>query len=215
MSRIIKKPEERRLEIINAARYLFQTQEYDKTTMQDVMDYLNIAKGTIYHYFDSKEALLQAVIENIVDENIEQMETVVEQASGTALEKIQMLMGIGNIAADNEKMLQHLHQQGNDIMHIRLLTAFLARQAPLYAQLIQQGCDEGVFTTKAPLESAEFILYAVQFLTDMGISPWTQKDLERRAQAFPQLIERLLQAPVGSFDFMIYPIQESGKCDCI
>ena len=215
MARIIKKPEERRLEIINAARYLFQTQEYDKTSMQDVMNYLNIAKGTIYHYFSSKEALLQAVIENIVDENIEQMEVVVEQASGTALEKMQMLMSVGSIAADNEKILDHFHQQGNDIMHIRLITATLARQTPLYAQLIQEGCDEGIFTTKAPLECAEFILYAVQFLTDMGISPWTQKDLERRAQAFPQLIERLLQAPVGSFDFMIYPIQESGKCDCI
>ena len=215
MSRIIKKPEERRAEIINAARSLFQTQEYDKTTMQDVMDYVGIAKGTIYHYFDSKEALLQAVIENIVDENIEQMEAVVEQASGTALEKIQMLMGISNIAADNEKMLDHLHQQGNDIMHIRLLTAFLARQAPLYAQLIQQGCDEGVFTTKTPLECAEFILYAVQFLTDMGISPWTHKDLDRRAKAFPQLIEQLLQAPSGSFDFMIAAMQEFVTCDCV
>jgi AcrR family transcriptional regulator len=215
MARIIKKPEERRLEIINAARYLFQTQEYDKTSMQDVMNYLNIAKGTIYHYFPSKESLLQAVIESIVDENIEQMEAVVEQASGTALEKIQMLMGIGNIAAHNEKILEHLHQQGNDIMHIRLLTAVLARQAPLYARLIQQGCDEGVFTTKVPLESAEFILYAVQFLTDSGIYPWKHKDLDRRAQAFPQLIEQLLKSPQGSFDFMIDAIQESGKCDCV
>ncbi len=215
MARIVKKPEERKSDIIDAARYLFQTQEYDKTTMQDVMNYLDIAKGTIYHYFSSKEVLLQAVIEDMVDENIEQMHTVIEQSSGTALEKIESLMGIGNIAADNENLLNHLHRHSHDIMHLRLLTATLAKQAPLYAQLIEQGCKEGIFTTKVPLECAEFILYAVQFLTDKGIHPWKQQDIDRRAKAFPQLIEQLLQAPAGSFDFMVYPIQESGKCDCL
>ena len=72
MARIIKKPTERRSDIVNAARYLFQSKEYDKTTMQDVMDYLGIAKGTIYHYFESKEAILEAVIEDIVHVNFEQ-----------------------------------------------------------------------------------------------------------------------------------------------
>ena len=215
MTRIIKKPEERRSEIINAARYLFQTQEYEKTTMQDVMNYLNIAKGTIYHYFSSKEDLLQAVIENVVDESFEQMTEIVTQAPGTALEKIQLLINVGNIAADNENLLNHLHRHSNDIMHLRMLTATLAKQVPLYSQLIEQGCKEGVFATKVPLECAEFILYAVQFLTDKGICAWKQQDIDRRAKAFPQLIEQLLQAPAGSFEFMVHLIQESGKCNCV
>ena len=59
MARIVKKPEERRQEIIEAARELFQAKDYEKTTMRDVMDKLGIAKGTIYHYFRSKEDLLE------------------------------------------------------------------------------------------------------------------------------------------------------------
>jgi AcrR family transcriptional regulator len=215
MKRIIKDPQERRAEIIDAARHLFLTQEYEKTTMQDVINYVNIAKGTIYHYFSSKQALLQAVIEDMVEKNIEQMKFVIDQASGTALEKMQQLMAAGNMAADNEQILDHLHRHDNDIMHLRLLTAALEKQVPLYAQLIEQGCIEGIFTTKNPLEAAEFILYGVQFLTDKGIAPWTQQDIDRRAKAFPQLIERMLQAPKGSFDFIVHPLQESGKCDCV
>ncbi len=203
MKRIIKKPEERRSEIIIAARYLFQKQEYEKTTMQDVMDYLDIAKGTIYHYFPSKEALLQAVIEDMVDESVEKMYEILEKSSGNALEKIQLLMGAGSIAADNENLLDHLHRHSNDSMHLRILIATLAKQAPLYAQLIEQGCKEGVFITNVPLECAEFILYGVQFLTDKGVCPWKQEDIDRRVKAFPQLIEQLLQAPVGSFEFML------------
>lgn len=203
MSRTIKKPIERRSEIVQAARYLFRTKDYENTTMQDVMAYLGIAKGTIYHYFNSKEALLEAVIENIVNTNIERMEYLMRISTGTALEKIKMLVEAGDIRSENEDILDSLHRPGNDAMHVRLLAATLIKQAPLYAQLIQQGCAEGVFQTQAPLECAEFILSGIQFLTDVGIYPWTQEDLMRRARAFPILIEQQLKAPAGSFHFII------------
>ncbi len=64
MARIVKKAEERREEIIAAAREIFQLKGYESTTMHAVMKKLNIAKGTIYHYFASKEALLEAVVED-------------------------------------------------------------------------------------------------------------------------------------------------------
>jgi AcrR family transcriptional regulator len=211
MVRVVKKAAERRTEIVKAARHLFQTKDYDKTTMQDVMDRLGIAKGTIYHYFKSKEALLQAVIEDIVNMNIIQMQTQMKEMKGNALEKIQKLIVTGNMSADNEDILEHLHKPGNDAMHIRLLAAILIKQAPIYGKLIQQGCDEGLFQTDTPLECAEFILSAVQFLTDLGIYPWTQEDLVRRVQAFPKLIEQQLKAPSGSFRFMINLMQESAE----
>jgi AcrR family transcriptional regulator len=203
MVRIVKKAAERRSEIVKTARHLFQTKEYDKTTMQDVMDLLGIAKGTIYHYFKSKEELLEAVIENIVDENIEQMQLVISEMKGNALEKIRILIGTGSIAENNNEVLDHLHQPGNTGMHTRLLAVALIKQAPLYAELIRQGCREGIFQTDAPLECAEFILSAIQFLTDAGIYPWTQQDLVRRARAFPGLIEAQLKAAPGSFQFML------------
>ena len=116
---------------------------------------------------------------------------------------MKLLVKAGNMAEDNKDILDHLHQPGNDAMHTRLLAAALIKQAPLYAELIQQGCNEGIFKTEAPLECAEFILSAIQFLTDMGIYPWTQEDLNRRIQAFPKLIAQQLQAPPESFQFLI------------
>lgn len=203
MVRIVKKFADRKAEIVQTARQLFQTKEYDKTTMQDIMGALGIAKGTIYHYFKSKEALLEAVIEDIVEQNSAHMQHLVRDAKGTALQKMRLLAKAGNMAADNEKILEELHQPGNAAMHSQLLAATLVKQAAIYAELIQQGCEEGIFKTETPLECAEFILAAVQFLTDMGIYPWKQTDLNRRIQAFPKLIEQLLQAPPGSFQFLI------------
>lgn len=197
------KPVNRREEILKVARNLFLTKDYDKTTMVDIMDALEIAKGTIYHYFRSKEALFEAVIENIVEENIKHLRTLVKNSSKNALEKIQLLVKAENISKENEKIIEQLHKPANDVLHSRLLAATLMKQAPLYAEIIQQGCHEGIFKTEVPLECAEFILSAIQFLTDMGIYPWTEEDLKRRMQAFPILIERLLQAPPGSFQFLV------------
>jgi AcrR family transcriptional regulator len=204
MVRIVKKSEERKSDIVEAAKRLFQTKNYEKTTMQDVMDALGIAKGTIYHYFKSKEALLEAVVEHIVDNNIQEMQVLVKSAKGNALEKLRMLVEKGRIIGENAEIIEELHRPGNASMHIRLLAATLQKQAPLYAQLIEQGCKEGIFHTDAPLECAEFVLSGVQFLTDMGIYPWKQEDLIRRMQAFPKLIEKQLQAPPGSFEFLTY-----------
>ena len=67
MVRTVKKPEIRRQEIIQAAHKIFSTKGYEKTTMKDVMDELEIAKGTIYHYFKSKEDLFEAVVDQTVD----------------------------------------------------------------------------------------------------------------------------------------------------
>lgn len=202
MLRIVKKPVDRRADIIKTARHLIQTKECKKMTLQDVMDRLGIAKGTIYHYFKSKEELLEAVVENIVSEYLEKMEILIQELKGTALEKMQMFIEKANEMA-SAFVLDELHKKGNEALHIRILAATLIKQAPLFAILIRQGCEEGVFTTHMPLECAEFILSGVQFLTDSGIYPWTKEDLARRMHAFPILIEQQLAAPAGSFRFLL------------
>ncbi len=205
MKRIIKKPAERRAEIVKTARDLFLTKDYDKTTMQDFMNHLGIAKGTIYHYFKSKDELLEAVVEDIVNEHVKEMDRLIQETAGNALQKIQALIEAGSkITAP--LVLEKLHERGNEAMHTRLLVAGLMKQAPVYANLIRQGCQEGLFHTDFPLECAEFILSAIQFLTDLGISPWTEEDLTRRAKAFPKLIEQMLHAPPDSFKFMLKPM---------
>lgn len=203
MTKIVKKPEERKMDILHAARHLFLTQDYDKTTMQDVMDYLNIAKGTIYHYFKSKAELLEAVVENIVDTNIAEMLRMLEKTKGNALKKLQMLIQAGNLSKDQQDLLYRLHSPNNAAMHTRLLATTIVKQAVIYGKIIQQGCEEGIFQTETPHECAEFILSAVQFLTDTGIYPWSGEDLTRRAQTYPAMIEALLKAPQGSFNFLL------------
>lgn len=170
--------------------------------MNDVMKKLGIAKGTIYHYFNSKESLLEAVVEKTVDEYLSMMQKLLDETKGAALERMKVLITSGRVGPANDPILEQLHRPGNVGMHTRQLAVAMLGLAPLYANVIQQGCDEGVFHTDYPLECAEFLLSGIQFLSDIGVHPWTQADLKRRALSFPALIEAQLQAPKGSFRFL-------------
>ena len=57
----MKKGDRRRQEILNTAELLFCRKGYEQTSIQDILDVLNTSKGSFYHYFISKEALLAAI----------------------------------------------------------------------------------------------------------------------------------------------------------
>ncbi len=202
MTRTVKQPDERRLEIVSAATHLFLNRGYESTSMKHLMDKLQIAKGTIYHYFTSKEELLEAVVEQLAEDYLLHLSTVFDQAQGNALQRISVLMTAGNVASPQSDFLKQLHRPGNIAMHTRLLAVTISKIAPLYTEIIKQGCKEGVFHMLHPLESVEFLLAGMQFMTDLGSFPWKQSDLQRRIAAMPNMIETQLGAPKGSFNFL-------------
>ncbi|HKJ64350.1 MAG TPA: TetR/AcrR family transcriptional regulator [Desulfopila sp.] len=203
MVRTVKDPAERRGDIIAAACRLFLEKGYDKSTMADVMKELHIAKGTIYHYFNSKEELLIAVIDHMSEEQLAVQLAILENSAGNALERFEQFIIAGSRQQDHETVIEHLHKPANAGMHMLLLARHITVQAPLYAGLIEQGCREDLFVTDRPLERAEFILAGIQFLTDTGIYPWKEAELQRRIEAFPPMVESLLGASPSSFAFLL------------
>lgn len=200
MVRIVKKPDERRREIILGSRDLFLSQGYENTTMQDVMTKLRIAKGTTYHYFKSKEELLEAVVDDMVTDYVNVIEKSLNECEGTALEKMQILVTAGRVASSSSNTVNALHRSDNRGMHTRLLAITLIKLAPLYARVIAQGCEEKVFHVEHPLECAEILIAGIQFVTDNGCYSWNREDLDRRMRAIPSLIENQLNAPKDIFD---------------
>jgi hypothetical protein len=92
-------------------------------------------------------------------------------------------------------------------MHTRQLGRYLTRLSPVFASIVEEGCDQGIFKTAYPLESMELILAGVQFLTDKGFYSWSEDELSRRIASLPSLVEAQLGAPQGSFSFLTEQIK--------
>jgi AcrR family transcriptional regulator len=59
---LIPSQRERRDRIIHVARQLLERAEYEKIQMRDVAEHAEVALGTVYRYFGSKEHLFAAVL---------------------------------------------------------------------------------------------------------------------------------------------------------
>jgi AcrR family transcriptional regulator len=67
MARTVKEDEynAKRSEILDVALRLVYSRGYQEMSIQDILDGLGISRGAFYHYFDSKQALLEALIERM------------------------------------------------------------------------------------------------------------------------------------------------------
>jgi AcrR family transcriptional regulator len=68
-SRMERKKEETKQKIIRAAMKLFKERGLDATTMEQIAEDVDIAKGTLYNYFPVKEAILDEYIQRSFREN--------------------------------------------------------------------------------------------------------------------------------------------------
>jgi AcrR family transcriptional regulator len=58
----------RRLEIVRAARSVFAERGFDKATLEEIAERAEFGKGTVYNYFDSKEILFAAAMDDLFND---------------------------------------------------------------------------------------------------------------------------------------------------
>ncbi len=77
-----------RNEVVSRAFYLFRVNGYHRTSMADISAACGLLKGSMYHYFPSKEALGVAVIEQVLAENHEKIFALTYDDSRPATERL-------------------------------------------------------------------------------------------------------------------------------
>jgi len=62
------KGEKTRADIVESARQLFYEHGYDATSFSRIVDATGLFRGNIYHYFKTKDEILEAVVERYLDD---------------------------------------------------------------------------------------------------------------------------------------------------
>ena len=79
----------RRDAFLDVAQRLIQTKGYEQMSIQDVLDELDTSKGALYHYFDSKQALLDGVVDRFADAAMAAVAPILADPSLPALRKLE------------------------------------------------------------------------------------------------------------------------------
>lgn len=203
--RIVKEYEERRKEILETAERLFLTKGYTKTTVNDILKEIGIAKGTFYHYFKSKEEVMDEIIMKIIKEDVTKAKRIVSNPDIPVLDKLfKILMEQSPKSGDvKEKMIEQFHQPNNAEMHQKSLVQSIIHLSPVLTEVLEQGIEEGIFSTSYPQETIELLLSSAQVIFDDGLFQWKPEEMMRRAKAYIKMMEVSVGAKEGSFDYMI------------
>jgi AcrR family transcriptional regulator len=89
--RVVKKPEERRAEMVAAASKLFVQQGFVRTSVAEIVSAVDVAKGLFYYYFTTKDDMVKAVVEGFTSYLGEQAMELA-RGEGAAQEKLTRLM---------------------------------------------------------------------------------------------------------------------------
>ncbi|MEC2258925.1 TetR/AcrR family transcriptional regulator [Bacillus cereus] len=203
--RIVKEYEERRKEILETAERLFLTKGYTKTTVNDIIKEIGIAKGTFYHYFKSKEEVMDEIIMRIIKEDVTKAKRIVSNHDIPVLDKLfKILMEQSPKSGDvKEKIIEQFHQPNNAEMHQKSLVQSIIHLSPVLTEVLEQGIEEGIFSTPYPQETIELLLSSAQVIFDDGLFQWKPEEMMRRAKAYIKMMEVSVGAKEGSFDYMI------------
>ncbi len=213
MARIVKEKEYavRRNAILDVAQRLVVTKGYEQMTIQDILDDLQISKGAFYHYFDSKQALLEALIERMQEEVEQILLPIVQDAHLPALDKLQRFFATLTLWKTARKefflaLLRVWYADDNAIVRQKLRTTGVKWITPLLTVIIRQGIQEVVLTTSYPDQVGEVVLSLVQNLGDtlgellLSYEPKCDnlRHIERTVATYTDALERVLGAPSAS-----------------
>ncbi|MDK2808433.1 MAG: hypothetical protein PWP24_1168 [Clostridiales bacterium] len=200
--RIVKDAKERRNEILDVAGQLFSEKGYDATSTNDILEKVNIARGTLYYHFKSKEEIMDALIERYNEQILNRAREIVSQREVPVLERIGRVVLALNIEQDGgEEILAHIHKPQNALMHQKIQRSIIHEVPPILGELITEGIEQGIFETPYPLECMEMVVIYMTTLFDQDMVELTNEEVQKRMEAFLFHMERLLGAKGGSFAF--------------
>jgi AcrR family transcriptional regulator len=197
--RIVKEPKERKNEILDAAERFFSEKGYDGTSVNDILLAVNIAKGTFYHHFKSKEDVLDTLIERRIQIGLKKAEEIIAADLPPVQKLLAIIMAQKPQDRLHEDFISFLHEKGNSKMHEKSIIQTITCLSPCLAKVFKEGIEAGVFNTPFPLESAEILLASVMVLFDNGFFQWTEKERAVKIAAFLNVVERTVGATPGSF----------------
>lgn len=164
MTRTVKAAAVRRAEILEAAQRLFFSAGYERATVQDILGEVGISKGAFYHHFESKEAVLMALVSELGAQGVEALRPIFEDESSAPTAKLNAFFAVSRgFKAERAPLLIAMMRAMYAPSNVALREAFkqesIARIAPLLAQLIEQGVRQGQMLSEDALASAQLALH--------------------------------------------------------
>lgn len=209
--REMKKAEERRNEILDAADELFAQKGFDGTSTSAILEKVGIARGTLYYHFKSKEDIMDALIERYTSTMLAKAKKMAADTNIAVNERILRVVMALNVQNENggQQIMEHVHKPQNALMHRKIQQVIINQVPPILTAIIREGIEQGIYHTPYPYECMEMIIAYTNTVFDDDLVLLSE-ERAARIPAFIFNVERMLGVESGS---LLYMMQMFGNED--
>lgn len=184
-----RRREETRQRLIEAALALMQEKPFDQVTVEEITELADVAKGTFFTYFPTKEHLLHAYIRDMTDEVYEFLDSLQPENAPSQWEVLRQVMLF--IAQRDSHSIQITRSIMNTALQsetLRQMLSEILQEATEHARRgFECGQQRGEFRTDVPPK--ELAHCAIQ-LYRLCLMEWL---MERPHEPLEQIVERVLE----------------------
>lgn len=144
--RVTKDPEVRREELLDTAWELCRSDGFESMSVDQLTQAAGVAKGTFYHYFASKDAMLEALVQRFGEGLFDHLSAAEASATGTGSERLRAVMnaaGAYKVEKADVAYASFLYQPGNLALRHGLFSAWRERAREVLVPVITDGQADG------------------------------------------------------------------------
>jgi len=201
-ARTRKSSHERRRELIAAAGALFAERGYDATRVSDIVAAVGVSQATFFWYFPTKEHILVAMMEELVNELV-RLAAEMRETSLSAREQVLALVAkTFDLFVPRLELVELFHRRLPAQELYRVQSEILNRLLDALAGIIAEGVAKGEIEAPAPEITALLIIQMVHGASEATILPGAAEKhaaLDRVLAASQHLIAKAL-APQPAFE---------------
>lgn len=197
------KKEVRKKELIKIAYELFITKGYEKTSVDEIIAKAGIAKGTYYYHFESKEQMLEDVVNMMIDRSVEKAKTVVKSNLDLEEKLVYTILAL-RVTPDEQSVEDTINSKENIILHKKINDRIINEAIPILSKIVREAKEIGLFNCDDNIEER------VRMTLILSNEMFDHNEVtEVNILVFIDTLEKIYGAKNGSLSFISKLIKEN------
>ena len=193
--------------ILDALQQLLAEKNIQHISVSEIASKAGIGKGSIYYYFPSKDAIVDALIKRNYEQPLQTAKNLATQTEVSTFTRMAMLFQAcrtSSTAFLKQDRHSSLSTSAQDLafLHQKYLNYLISELKPVLTEIIEQGIACGEIHFDHPAALAEIALIVLAVKLDNTLVPSTQDEIEETLKGLISLLEEGTNLPAGTLGYL-------------